>query len=79
MDGWIINEEEKNRLPLRCEATKMSSLYFLAPPPQAPFSADEISKRESNVQLSTEVKKILILEEGDDILIPGEKTTAWKK
>lgn len=57
----------------------MSSSYFLAPPPQASFSAAEISKRESGAQLSTEVKKILILEEGDDILIPGEKTTAWKK
>ena len=54
----------------------MSSLYFLVPPPQASFSAAEISKGESSAQLSTEVKKILILEEGDDFLIPGEKTTA---
>lgn len=76
MDGWIINEEEENRLQLRCEATMMSSLYFLVPPPQASFSAAEISKGESSAQLSTEVKKILILEEGDDFLIPGEKTTA---
>lgn len=79
MDGWIINKEEKNRLQLRCEATKMSSFDFLAPPPQASFSAAEISKRQSSLQLSTEVKKMLILEGGDDILIPGEKTTAWKK
>ena len=79
MDGWIINKEEKNRLQLRCEATKMSSFDFLAPPPQASFSAAEISKRQSSLQLSTEVKKMLILEEGDDILIPGEKTPAWKK
>lgn len=76
MDGWIINEEEENRLQLRCEATMMSSLHFLVPPPQASFSAAEISKGESSAQLSTEVKKILILEEGDDFLIPGEKTTA---
>ena len=75
MDGWIINEEEENRLQLRCEATMMSSLYFLVPPPQASFSAAEISKGESSAQLSREVKKILILEEGDDFLIPGEKTT----
>lgn len=54
----------------------MSSLYFLAPAPQASFSDAEISKGESSAQLSTEVKKILILEEGDDFLIPGEKTTA---
>ena len=79
LDGWIINKEAKNRLQIRCEATKMSSFDFLAPPPQASFSAAEISKRQSSVQLSTEVKNILILEEGDYILIPGEKTTAWKK
>ena len=44
------------------------------------LSAAETGRRESSSQLSSEVKKILMaLEEGGDVLIPGEKATAWKR